>query len=216
MRKWMLGLFLLGGTLSAQITTVVFDWGHVLAKVDREEVLGGLERDLGISAETLKKHQADFAQVQIGALTDEDFLERCAQSVGVPLHPEWKPKLKAIYRQAFDPIPGMFELAEELQEKGYSLALLSNVSPLASEVARELGHYAPFEPVLLSWEMGKLKPDPLIYTHMLEELQVEPCECIFIDDRLENVQAAEALGIRAIHFTGFEGAKRAIYLMLSE
>jgi len=212
----MLGLFLLGGTLSAQITTVVFDWGQVLARVDREEVLEGLEKNLGISAETLRDHQADFAQVQIGVLTDEEFLEQCAQSVGISLPPEWRPRLKAVYRQAFDPIPGMFELAEELQEKGYSIALLSNVSPLASEVARELGHYAPFEPVLLSWEVGKLKPDPLIYTHMLEALQVEPCECIFIDDRLENVQAAEALGIRGIHFAEFEEVKRVIHLMLRD
>jgi FMN phosphatase YigB (HAD superfamily) len=45
------------------------------------------------------------------------------------------------------------------------------------------------------------KPDPAIYRHVLKELGTQPEETLFLDDKLVNVEAAEALGIKAIQFS---------------
>jgi FMN phosphatase YigB (HAD superfamily) len=48
------------------------------------------------------------------------------------------------------------------------------------------------------------KPDPAIYLHALEELGTRAEETLFLDDKLVNIQAAQALGFKAIQFTTVE------------
>ena len=55
--------------------------------------------------------------------------------------------------------------------------------------------------------MGLLKPDPDYFQHILGELQIDPVECIFIDDRFENVLSARSLGINGLVFESVEKLK---------
>jgi epoxide hydrolase-like predicted phosphatase len=57
-----------------------------------------------------------------------------------------------------------------------------------------------FDHIVISAEVGMMKPDPGIYLLALEALNVPPGRAIFIDDFLENVQGAQAVGMQAIHF----------------
>jgi HAD superfamily hydrolase (TIGR01509 family) len=52
-----------------------------------------------------------------------------------------------------------------------------------------------------SYQLRMAKPDPAIYRHVLEELGTEPAETLFLDDKLVNVEAALALGFKAIQFS---------------
>jgi epoxide hydrolase-like predicted phosphatase len=61
-----------------------------------------------------------------------------------------------------------------------------------------------FDAVIVSCEVGCAKPDPRIYQICLTQLGVTPSSAVFVDDRLENLAAAEQLGIRTLHFTGEE------------
>lgn len=56
--------------------------------------------------------------------------------------------------------------------------------------------------------MGIRKPDPNIYRHALGILGAAPERAVFIDDRLENVAAAAAVGMKAIRFTGADTLRR--------
>ena len=56
--------------------------------------------------------------------------------------------------------------------------------------------------------MGIRKPDPAIYLRTLGILGHEPDRSLFIDDRLENIAAAAAVGMKAIHFTGAEALRQ--------
>ncbi len=56
--------------------------------------------------------------------------------------------------------------------------------------------------------MGIRKPDPRIYSRALGILGMKPERVVFIDDRLENVAAAAAVGIRALRFTGADALRR--------
>lgn len=101
----------------------------------------------------------------------------------------------------------MYELVDDLKSKGITVMLLTNVSSQFAEVLEQKGHYAPFELKVLSFEVGSWKPEAKIYQNALEKAGVKPNEAVFIDDQKENVDAAEALGIRGILFHNTEQLK---------
>ena len=57
-----------------------------------------------------------------------------------------------------------------------------------------------FEQYFLSYEMGLFKPDPAFFHYILKTLDNRPTDCIFIDDRAENVETALAVGIPSYRF----------------
>lgn len=57
-----------------------------------------------------------------------------------------------------------------------------------------------FDEIIISAEVGLAKPDPAIYQMMLDRLNVEPAEAVFIDDFIANITAAQELGMQTIHF----------------
>ncbi|MCB0545929.1 MAG: HAD-IA family hydrolase, partial [Saprospiraceae bacterium] len=59
-----------------------------------------------------------------------------------------------------------------------------------------------FEGIVVSGDEKTRKPFPEMYRILLDRYEVSPSEAVFIDDSLKNVEAAEALGIRSIHFQG--------------
>ncbi len=98
-------------------------------------------------------------------------------------------------------VPGTPALLRRLQARGYRLHALSNypVEPVEFLYQRYPWMEA-FEHVVISGRLGVSKPDRRIYEHLLEVIERAPHSCLFIDDRLENVVGARALGIDAIRF----------------
>ena len=91
-------------------------------------------------------------------------------------------------------------LIADLKQAGYRLYVLSNMSREFIDFLREQEVYANFDGDVVSCEVGVVKPMPEIYDLLLERFSLEPAETIFIDDRRENIDAAEAKGISAFHF----------------
>lgn len=63
-----------------------------------------------------------------------------------------------------------------------------------------------FDVMIISAEVGVMKPDARIYQVALEQLDMAPAEAVFLDDFIWNVEAARAVGMQAIHFTQPEQA----------
>jgi epoxide hydrolase-like predicted phosphatase len=81
------------------------------------------------------------------------------------------------------------------------VCLISNAwSGLRAYITRQ-GFVDIFDHMVISAEVGIMKPDPRIYRIALEELQARADESVFIDDMLVNVEAARAVGMAGIHFT---------------
>ena len=93
----------------------------------------------------------------------------------------------------------MYKLVNELKQN-LRVGLLSNSDSQFTNLLRDCGIYEPFDPCLLSTEIGALKPDLKAYRLLLSELALSPEEVIFIDDKLENVEAAKKMGIDGIVF----------------
>ena len=92
----------------------------------------------------------------------------------------------------------MLELVRRLKNHGYCVYYLSNIPQDVLELLTERGVLAQFDGGVASCEVQVNKPDPQIYKALLKKYQLKASECIFIDDRLENVQAAFALGFAGI------------------
>ena len=97
----------------------------------------------------------------------------------------------------------LWEIAAAFKAGGGRTALLSNCNPEVMGLVRSqrpMQRY--FDTLVVSSEVGCLKPDPAIYRITLGRLGVEPGAALFVDDRAENVAGAEAVGLNALHFTG--------------
>jgi putative hydrolase of the HAD superfamily len=99
--------------------------------------------------------------------------------------------------------PRMVDAARRACAAGIKVAMLSNsfgVTPFNPYQA--LGMWdGQWDAIVLSEQVGVRKPDPRIYLHTLEQLQLPGEDCVFVDDHAVNLPPAEALGIRTIHHT---------------
>jgi epoxide hydrolase-like predicted phosphatase len=82
----------------------------------------------------------------------------------------------------------------------YKTGLISNAwDDLREWIVRQKFDDA-FDHMIISAEVGVVKPDARIYHMALEQIGVSPSEAVFVDDFIENVKGAQAVGMSAIHF----------------
>jgi putative hydrolase of the HAD superfamily len=97
----------------------------------------------------------------------------------------------------------VWDLAARFKAAGGRTALLSNgITEIADRVRAERGAGRLFDAVVISCEVGCAKPAAAIYELVLSRLGVAPGEALFVDDRPENLEGAERLGIHTFHFVG--------------
>lgn len=83
----------------------------------------------------------------------------------------------------------------------YPMGLVSNTNEAHAEhIRKHYGVFDCFDHHILSYQVGSIKPDRKIFEYAIEVMEKEPGELLFIDDRIENVCAAEQLGMQAQQF----------------
>jgi epoxide hydrolase-like predicted phosphatase len=99
----------------------------------------------------------------------------------------------------------------------YRTALLSNAWPnLRAAIEEQWKFDDAFDVMVISAEVGMVKPDPRIYQYALAVLGVEPGASVFVDDFIENVEGAQAVGMHAIHFQNPEQALAELTILLDD
>lgn len=182
---------------------IVFDYGDVVGSFDQKLFEKSVQDSLGMTDDEAKDLWSSFKKevkekdVPISKFYD-DYVKKHQLTVDLKEITE-KAALKAsfVYQD-------MQEVIHKLKAAGYRLALLSNITEYSANTIRKNGFYDPFDPILLSCEIGAKKPDPQAYLHLLTTLQVPAEKCIFIDDKTSNVDAAKALHIDGIHYISVE------------
>ncbi len=99
--------------------------------------------------------------------------------------------------------PEIWDRVHELKKRGYGIYLLSNYS---EDLFRKHTQYADFmndiDGKIVSYAVHLVKPDHAIYEELVRRYNLTREDCIFFDDREENVAAAIECGIRAVRVTG--------------
>ena len=136
-----------------------------------------------------------------GEFEGAEFHRRMERRFGLGMEPD---RFFDLWNSIIAPNESVNGLIERLKGR-YRLSVGSNTDPLhyarCLEVQNALGH---FDDALLSYELGACKPDPAFFRSGLEKLSTPPEECLFIDDREDNVEAAKSLGITGIQFLSTE------------
>ncbi|MCK6624341.1 MAG: HAD family phosphatase [Anaerolineae bacterium] len=100
---------------------------------------------------------------------------------------------------------------QRLRQAGYRTGLLSNFWDVARRLWVEVYPFIHlFDGVVISSEVGLMKPDPRIYHLAAERVDVVPAEALFIDDFIQNIEGARAVGMQTIHFTNPEVAQQTL------
>ncbi|WP_340264571.1 HAD family hydrolase [Sphingobium mellinum] len=186
----------------ADIVAVIFDVGNVLYHWEPRLLYERLIQD----DQALDAFLRDVITTEWHAQHDvgRPFAETSAELIA--RHPDHAPLIRLWGERFIDSVQpavaGMPELVADLHQRGVPLYGLTNFSAefWAPFHAREAELFAPFRDILVSGVEGLVKPDPAIYRLALDRFGLAPHESFFIDDREENVAAAQALGIRSHQF----------------
>ena len=107
---------------------------------------------------------------------------------------------------------GVPELIRELKDKGYHLYILSNASEFFAKKSDYFGVNQEFDGIVFSALVKMVKPNPEIYQYLLDTYDLNPEECLFLDDRPANIEGAKKLGIHGMVFTGdVDAVRRKLY-----
>ena len=107
-------------------------------------------------------------------------------------------------------VPGMRQLLIDLHEQGYHLYGLTNWGHKFQLVYEKYTIFKLLDGQVVSGEEHVVKPDPQIFNILLSRYELRPEECVFTDDRAENVEGAQRLGIHGIVFKNAEQLREEI------
>ena len=185
------------------IKNVVLDMGNVLLDfrpeyvmdqfcsseeekdVIRRELFEGPEWPLGDRGDIKDKDRFDLVKVRVPEKYHEA-LKNCA------LH----------WDICMDPLDGAKEFCETVKEKGYKIFVLSNASDLFYVYFPKFLPLDFFDGVFVSSDYLMLKPDVEIYKTFLDKYGLKGEECLFIDDRQDNIEGAGKAGLNTFRFEG--------------
>jgi len=186
---------------------IVFDFGGVIVHSDKEKTAfyEFIQDTFHFDQTTLREIRTHFELLSREVkISDIAFWLELAEKHRVALPSDWKARYDAAVIESFNESKEMRDIIQFYKEKGIQIALLSNVPAKHAAFLRAHGFYDDFSPVLLSCDIGVSKPDPRSFQILLSEINRSPEDCIFIDDKKDNIDAAKALGIDAIQFFSAE------------
>ena len=151
----------------------------------RKELFNGPEWALGDRGDFKDKDRYDLVKVRVPEKYHEA-LKNCADHWDI----------------CMDPLPGAREFCEYVKNKGYGIYVLSNASDLFYTYFPKFLPLDFFNGVFVSSDYLMLKPDLEIYETFLKKYNLNADECLFIDDRTDNINGAKKAGFNTFQFMG--------------
>ncbi len=187
------------------IQGIIFDFGGVIHSFDYGDFFRRFRSRTDRTFEEMVSLVAGSGLpggYESGEISSGEFFREIASLCGLRVTEE---KFLSAFVAIFTPIDPTIRLIRALS-RSYRLGLLSNTNEWHFEHhIRGLEFFPLFDAVTLSYQVGTMKPAEAIYRESLRSIGLPPEECVFIDDREENVEGARRMNIHAIHYTGHEG-----------
>ena len=188
------------------IKAVFFDLGGVIVRTEFQAPRQQLAEKLGMEYDDLNKIVFDSdsgLRASMGEITSDDHWTAVIRRLKRPAS-----ELSIIRDEFFagDIVDRtLVEYIRSLRGK-YKTGLISNAwSDLRDFVVREKFDDA-FDKMIISAEVGAMKPEPKIFQIALEQFGLSPDEAVFLDDFYVNIEGCEKVGIKGIHFKDAESA----------
>ena len=190
---------------NVKLEAIIFDVGGTYLEGSFVDFVNKSYGVLGISNIFSTDKEVCFdSDFNKGVITGEECFRKF---FGVSISEEQMEKIKSIWTSTWIATDEMLELVKNLK-KHYRLAILSNSDLLNAKKFLNNGWYSYFDCLVLSHEIGVLKPDKKIYKITLDKLNLEAQECLFIDDQQDALKPAREMGMKTILFKSAEQLKK--------
>jgi len=178
----------------------IFDIGNVLTDFDFQIMFRRIAEDSGRAPEPLTPRDIEMHDaVEKGWISDQQWVDYLNEAKGL----SWTiDDLIGVWQKMFTVNQTGRKLFVDSIARGIPVYTLSNIAKHHIDAIERSwpGFFDGATGLFLSYQMGCRKPDEAIYLQMLEQLGAEGKQCLFIDDRPENIETARAAGIHALQF----------------
>ena len=179
---------------------IILDMGNVILEWNKDKILRGVvktEKDYMILDKAIFQSGL-WERLDLGTLSREELVLKVVSMIG-SIYQEKVQEVVWNWPSYIEIYTEVFPLLVRLKEKGHRIFVLSNTSPVFYELLEE--QLSPLNEILdgfvLSCDIKAIKPDPKMFEEILHKYQLDPANCVFLDDIADNTKMAESVGIRA-------------------
>ncbi len=183
------------------IRNIILDMGNVLLDYDPNVILDKTcdndEEKAIINKELFCGEE--WIMGDLGVLTNAERFDGVSKRVPEHLHSKLRECVDN-WDICMTPVENAREFCKTAKSKGYKMYVLSNACSKFYEYFPKYYNLEFFNGIVVSSDIHIIKPDIKIYEYLLEKYSLNPQECLFIDDRKENVEGAKKAGMKAVVF----------------
>lgn len=194
----------------ADITTIFFDMGHVLVNVDEMAAVQRIARFTRNTPEEVWQRIKGSGLIESydkGEFTPQEFFSEVARRLEFKREMTFEQMRNLWNSIVTGPKADVLGVAKDLKKK-YRLFMLSNTDGVHhAHIATMVPLDDIFEGQIVSYLVGAGKPEAKIYKVALDAAKAQAENCLFIDDKPENIAGAEKAGMRGIVFTDVKQLK---------
>lgn len=201
------------------IKNIVFDIGDVLVKFMPEasvRYIGVDETEVNdVLAATVGSRW--WAELDRGVMDEEEVIEKMIEE-----SPKYKDAIRKFFDDGKELLVEAFDYSEkwidDMKSRGYRVYLLSNYprSYFLLHSETRMKFVKNVDGRVVSAFVKSVKPEHEIYKILLDTYNLNPNECVFIDDREDNVEGAVKAGMHGIVFKNFEDANQKLESLLAD
>lgn len=197
------------------IKNVIFDLGAVMFEWNPEKIAANFTADKSLQQRILSdfyyhQHWMDF---DCGHITESEAIQRATDSLAITA--EEAETLLAQTKASLVLIDNTRKVLSEVKEKRLNAYCLSNIShELFEYLSNRHDLFNDFDGIVISGAEKTAKPGKRIFEILFERYQLNPAECLFIDDKADNTATAEHFGVTTVTFRASEDCYSKVYSYL--
>lgn len=179
---------------------IILDMGNVLLEWDKDKILQGVsdtKNDYLMLDKTIFQSGL-WERLDLGTMTRQELVLKVVSMIGST----YQKKVEEViwnWPSYIDIYTEVFPVLSEVKKKGHRIFVFSNTSKVFYDLLED--QLSPLKELLdgfvLSCDIKAIKPDLAMFKEILDKYQLNPTNCVFLDDIEDNTVAAEKLGIKA-------------------
>ncbi len=188
------------------IKAIAFDYSGVIAGLPSSVFNERMSEMLGIPVETFLEeyYKVNYRLNKEGISSKELLLDLLTILGKDDKRAEVEAFLTPLYANGLEPNADVIELVRQCKAAGYKTAILSNNTLETAAYLHQADFARYFDAILVSMEIGAMKPEPEAFAKLFSALNVLPEETVFIDDSPKSLSTASEVGYHPILFTTYE------------
>ena len=197
------------------IKALIWDFEGVLLQTGEVDVAMAAAKRLNVpDADVREIFKGEFNdRMDLGEFSQDEYWDHVLHALDLP--ESRKENLNDFFYKDLYVDQDVLEDVRQYHQS-YKTGLLTNFSRILPSMLEN--HWkidGAFDEIVISSEIGMIKPDPGIYRYMLNKLGCSASEAVFVDDRIINVRAAQEIGLEAVLFTNLQEVNQKLQAILA-